>query len=248
MALLTDLRVRNRDNLARFEGNMTLDQRLPERSILDVFIVGAERQPDHAALTMLMTGHRLYEVYGMTEASDLIAIDPLGDEGGESVGRLLALPSVHIDAMSLDGLQVGLRDLVNQRYRGSVVDAAIDSGLSRASVCWWIRGRGKPSLGMLMQLCHRAEADVVELIRGRYVHRESSGLPVRAIDRDYNKASTSWPEIALAMKAALLEDPPPTMKGMGKRLGVNHRLLRARLATARGAPRGRRQGLQSPSQ
>ena len=56
MALLTDLRVRNREDLARFEAEMTLEQRLPERSVLDVFIATAARLPDRTALTMLMTG------------------------------------------------------------------------------------------------------------------------------------------------------------------------------------------------
>ena len=56
MPLLTDPRVRNREDLARFEAEMTLEQRLPERSVLDVFIATAARLPDRTALTMLMTG------------------------------------------------------------------------------------------------------------------------------------------------------------------------------------------------
>jgi fatty-acyl-CoA synthase len=48
--------VTTRDALARFEAAMTLEQRLPERSILDVFIANAARQPERSALTMLMTG------------------------------------------------------------------------------------------------------------------------------------------------------------------------------------------------
>jgi fatty-acyl-CoA synthase len=56
MAHLPQTGVRNRDDLARFEAEMTLDQRLPERSVLDVFIAGAARAPDRTALTQLMTG------------------------------------------------------------------------------------------------------------------------------------------------------------------------------------------------
>ena len=33
---------------------MTLEQRLPERSVLDVFIASAEKQGDATAITMLM--------------------------------------------------------------------------------------------------------------------------------------------------------------------------------------------------
>ncbi len=56
MAFLPEFTVRSADDLARVEAEMTLAQRLPERSILDVFIAGAARHPDRTALTMLMTG------------------------------------------------------------------------------------------------------------------------------------------------------------------------------------------------
>ena len=56
MALLPETGVRNLDDLERVEAEMTLDARLPERSVLDVFIGTAARQPDRTALTMLMTG------------------------------------------------------------------------------------------------------------------------------------------------------------------------------------------------
>jgi fatty-acyl-CoA synthase len=56
MAFLGDAVVRNREDLARFEAAMTLEQRLPERSILDVFLGSAARDPERTAITMLMTG------------------------------------------------------------------------------------------------------------------------------------------------------------------------------------------------
>ncbi|GAB4553296.1 MAG: acyl-CoA synthetase [Rhizobacter sp.] len=56
MARLTHSGVRTREDLARFEAEMALDQRVPERSVLDVFIHTAARQPDRTALTMLTTG------------------------------------------------------------------------------------------------------------------------------------------------------------------------------------------------
>lgn len=56
MPLLPQRGVGSADDIARFEAEMPLDQRLPERSVLDVFIGGAERHPNHTALTMLMTG------------------------------------------------------------------------------------------------------------------------------------------------------------------------------------------------
>ncbi len=55
MALLSDQPICNRDDLTRFEAEFTLEHRLPERSILDVFIASADRQPDRTAITMLMS-------------------------------------------------------------------------------------------------------------------------------------------------------------------------------------------------
>jgi fatty-acyl-CoA synthase len=56
MAVLNGEAIRTRDDLARFETEMTFDQRLPERSILDVFIASAAQHPTSTAITMLMTG------------------------------------------------------------------------------------------------------------------------------------------------------------------------------------------------
>jgi fatty-acyl-CoA synthase len=56
MALLPETRIRTREDIARFESALTLEQRLPERSIFDVFAGAAARQPDRTAITMLMTG------------------------------------------------------------------------------------------------------------------------------------------------------------------------------------------------
>jgi len=56
MALLPASPIRSRQDLRRFEAEMPLDARLGERSVLDVFIGTADRQPDAPAITMLMTG------------------------------------------------------------------------------------------------------------------------------------------------------------------------------------------------
>jgi fatty-acyl-CoA synthase len=56
MALLPASPIRSFKDLERFEAELPLEQRLPERSVLDVFIAGANRQPDAPAITMLMTG------------------------------------------------------------------------------------------------------------------------------------------------------------------------------------------------
>src|SRR5262245_24321686 len=56
MAKLPERGIHDRDDLLRFEAEMPLEERLPERSVLDVFVGSAARQPDRIALTMLMSG------------------------------------------------------------------------------------------------------------------------------------------------------------------------------------------------
>ena len=56
MAIFSDHPICTPGDLSRFEAELSLDQRLPEQSILDVFIAGAEQQPEHTAMTMVMTG------------------------------------------------------------------------------------------------------------------------------------------------------------------------------------------------
>ncbi|WP_277620934.1 AMP-binding protein [Pseudophaeobacter leonis] len=48
--------IRNAAGLAAFEAEMSLEERMPERSIFDVFVAAAEQRPDATAITMLITG------------------------------------------------------------------------------------------------------------------------------------------------------------------------------------------------
>jgi fatty-acyl-CoA synthase len=56
VAIFSEDPIRTLNDLRAFEAAMTLTQRLPERSVLDVFIGAAARQPERTAITMLMTG------------------------------------------------------------------------------------------------------------------------------------------------------------------------------------------------
>ena len=56
MANLGSQPIRSQRDLREFETEMTLDARLPEQSILEVFENSAARDPEATALTMLMTG------------------------------------------------------------------------------------------------------------------------------------------------------------------------------------------------
>jgi len=48
--------LRTAEDIARFEAELPLEARLPGRSVFDVFVAGAQRQPERTALTMLMSG------------------------------------------------------------------------------------------------------------------------------------------------------------------------------------------------
>ena len=56
MAVLHDHTIQDMGSLVQFEEAMPLDQRLTERSVLDVFIGVATSQPTRTAITMLMSG------------------------------------------------------------------------------------------------------------------------------------------------------------------------------------------------
>jgi fatty-acyl-CoA synthase len=56
MPILADRPLHTREDLERFEAALTLEQRLPERSVYDVFASVAARQPERRALTLVMTG------------------------------------------------------------------------------------------------------------------------------------------------------------------------------------------------
>jgi fatty-acyl-CoA synthase len=90
--------IRTRADLARFEAEATLDQRLPERSILDVFVTGARNHPDATAITMLMTGAPDEEPRRVTygQLLDMIrqAANLFSALGGPAPGVAYMLPSL----------------------------------------------------------------------------------------------------------------------------------------------------------
>ena len=90
--------IRTESDLRHFEAEMTLDARLPEQSILDVFVSSAERTPDATAMTMLMTGAR-DEAPRRISYGDLLrqirrAANLFADIGGAAPGVAFMLPTL----------------------------------------------------------------------------------------------------------------------------------------------------------
>lgn len=98
MANLGNSPLRNKADLERFETEMSLAQRLPEQSILDVFIASAVRDPDATAMTMLMTGapdeHPRRVSYGDTLGMVRRAANLFHDLGGPAPGVAFMLPTL----------------------------------------------------------------------------------------------------------------------------------------------------------
>ena len=47
-------------DIERFETEVSLDERIPQRSVYDVLVGVAAEHGDHTALTMVMTGRRQF--------------------------------------------------------------------------------------------------------------------------------------------------------------------------------------------
>ncbi|MGB0688991.1 MAG: AMP-binding protein, partial [Paracoccaceae bacterium] len=98
MADFKDEKILNRDDLEQFETKMTLDQRLSERSIIDVFIASAEQQPTSTAITMLMTGAEDEQprrvTYGQLLGMIRGAANLFSALGGPAPGVAYMLPSL----------------------------------------------------------------------------------------------------------------------------------------------------------
>ena len=98
MARLADYPIRTREDIARFETEMTLAERLPERSVLDVFIGSAARDPAHTAITVLMNGALDEEArrvsYGELLGMIRRAANVFASLGGPRPGVAYMLPSL----------------------------------------------------------------------------------------------------------------------------------------------------------
>ena len=110
MALLPSSPIRDLADLARFEAELTLDQRLPERSVLDVFVAAAARDPDRIALTQLMSGAP-DEVARRVSYSDLLglarqAANLFSDLAGPRPGVAYMLPSLVETHATLWGAEI----------------------------------------------------------------------------------------------------------------------------------------------
>lgn len=98
MANLGTQPIRTRSDIYEFETEMTLDERLPEQSILEVFVNSAARDPAATALTMLMTGAEDEQPRRVTYEQLLgqirRAANLFAEIGGDAPGVAFMLPAL----------------------------------------------------------------------------------------------------------------------------------------------------------
>lgn len=148
-----------------------------------------------------------------------------------SAASVLAAPRATVVQWTDDTLREGLRALLDASYGGSVVKAAQAAALGRGTVCTWLKGGARPNLRDLLKLCHTCEADVQELMGGKYVRLTApdDGAEVRAADpsskRGYLQRLLA-PDLEDLLRQAAGEVPPPTLRAFAERHGTYAERLR----------------------
>ena len=123
----------------------------------------------------------------------------------------------------------GLRTLVNESFGGSVVRAAVESGMSRGLVCTWLKG-AKPGLPWVVQLCFHAGVSIAALARGEVRRACSSGgagtATHKAVPRTYQRASQSRAEMRSLLRSAASAPDTPSLERFAADNGLHPRALR----------------------
>lgn len=149
----------------------------------------------------------------------------------QQAAALIALQDAEVRELTRETLVRGLRNVVNEAFGGRVVDASLGAGLARATVHNWIAGPSRPNLPMLLQLCLRAKADLIALMRGHF--RAAAGA--EALDfaalpdlapRTYVRSTASTQAIEMAFRDALSSGHAVSVRETCEKLGISARRAR----------------------
>lgn len=133
MAIFGKDKIRTHDDLVKFQTEMTLDQRLPERSILDVFKASAAQHPTSTAITMLMSGSENEQPqrvnYGQLLRMIRRAANLFSSLGGSAPGVAYMLPSLVETYVTLWGAEtagyaVPINFLLHPESTGELIKAS----------------------------------------------------------------------------------------------------------------------------
>lgn len=144
-----------------------------------------------------------------------------------SVRSMLAIPVE--ERLSTERMHTGLRATVNAFFDGKPVRAALDSGIARANVHYWLQGKFVPSLPGLLAICSRSGADLAALLRGEYVQiREPRPVATTAQPkRPYRKASFCVDAVRELLLSEARRPMPRSVAALAVAHGTNHKRLRA---------------------
>lgn len=153
----------------------------------------------------------------------------------DQAGKLLALSAAESTSLTREMLTAGIREVVNMRFDGQPVRAAIRARLARATVLHWIEGAEAVELAALFELAHLAAADVPELFRGRYVGvGATADLPVssgitRILPPRYERHD--WTSVHAALLDAANDDGMPSLLSVLAPFGIDSSDARRRYPT-----------------
>jgi hypothetical protein len=147
----------------------------------------------------------------------------------KSVSDLIA-PSTDLCQPTRDSVRSGLMAVVHGFFEGSVVRAALDSGLPRSSVLTWMRGDFRPNLVGLLSICLRSGADLRALCHGDFVKVRASldldSLSAVLPKRTYRLLGADPGEVKSALIAALEDSDPPSLAAIARQFNVGEDALR----------------------
>ena len=144
-----------------------------------------------------------------------------------AVAGMLAIPIE--ERLTTERMLTGLRAVVNDCFDGKPVRAALDSGIARANVHYWLQGKFVPSLPGLLAICSRSGADLASLLKGEFVQiREPRPVALATQSkRQYRKAAFSLEVVRKSLLNEAQRPMPRSVAALAVVHGTNHKRLRA---------------------
>lgn len=145
------------------------------------------------------------------------------------VSQMLALSTDDLNLITPNSVLNGLRSLVDEKFGGKVVPPSLAAGLARATVSTWVRGKFKPTLGGLLQLCLVANCGLIALLKGKVADATPEAPKVETSDiasRTYTRVLMTREARREAIMQAIASSEPPSFAALCRSIGVSLDCLR----------------------
>jgi hypothetical protein len=142
-----------------------------------------------------------------------------------AVGELLSAAPGFSKEPSRETLAMKITTYLDEQAGGNIHMLARQLHVAYSAVWQWQHGQKAPQLGMFVQICAHLGTSPVDFLTGNIgrvgtpQRRVPPGepLPPKRSERLSRRMDTK--KLQAALEAALQEDPPPSMKEVGRRLG-----------------------------